>query len=96
MLAYTTISGGGHHGGHHGHHGGGGGGHHGGRGGGYYTYDYAGYPAPNELFIEPTAYYMTGVVAGKQVTWVAPIADYTGAYYQGTPKPTSIAVLTAK
>lgn len=93
MLTYATLSG--PHGGHHGgHHGGGHGGHGGGRS--YRSGGYApAYYSTNEIFIEPTAYYMTGVVDGKQVTWIAPIADFTGAYYPGTPKPTNIVLLTA-
>lgn len=97
MLTYTTLGrhhGGGHHGG--GHHGGG---HHGGRrgGGGYYRYGgYPDYYSTTELVIEPTWYYMTGVVNGQQVTWIAPVADYQGAYYSGSPKPTNITLMTAK
>jgi hypothetical protein len=90
-ITVSVLSGGGgHHGGHHG--GGHGGGH---RGGGGYYRSYSPSYYSNEIAIEPTNYYMTGVVDGNQVTWTAPVADYTGAYYPGGKKPTNIILLRA-
>ena len=87
-ITVSVLSGGGghHHGGHHG------GGH---RGGGGYRHSYGPSYYSNEIFVEPTSYYMTGVVDGSSVTWVAPVADYTGAYYTGNKKPTNIILLRA-